>query len=152
MFEAPYYVPGDLRDQIDAFVEHYNHRRYHESLGNLMPADVYFGRGQTILLERERIKQQTVLKRRLQHHQQVAARVQNLADADEICISQDVHDATRVEAALQGCGVNSQMAKLRGVNHDLRVFRIAPPSASACWSCSLSSLLSASMASRRKCG
>jgi transposase InsO family protein len=67
-----YYLPGDLRAKIDAFVEHYNHRRYHESLGNLTPADVYSGRGQTILLERERIKRQTILKRRLQHQQQAA--------------------------------------------------------------------------------
>jgi transposase InsO family protein len=67
-----YYLPGDLRAQIEAFVEHYNHRRYHESLGNLTPADVYSGRGQTILLERERIKRQTILKRRLQHQQQAA--------------------------------------------------------------------------------
>ena len=34
-----YYLPGDLETQIGAFVEHYNHRRYHESLGNLTPAD-----------------------------------------------------------------------------------------------------------------
>jgi transposase InsO family protein len=67
-----YYLPGDLRAQIDAFVEHYNHRRYHESLGNLTPADVYSGRGQTILLERERIKRNTILQRRLQHHQKAA--------------------------------------------------------------------------------
>ena len=39
-----YYLPGDLRRQIDAFVDHYNHRRYQESLQNLTPADVYFGR------------------------------------------------------------------------------------------------------------
>ena len=45
-----YFLPGDLEAQIAAFVEHYNHRRYHESLDNLTPADVYFGRGQTILL------------------------------------------------------------------------------------------------------
>ena len=63
-----YYLPGDLEAQIAAFVEHYNHRRYHESLDNLTPADVYFGRGQTILLERERIKRKTIEQRRLQHH------------------------------------------------------------------------------------
>ena len=57
-----YYLPGDLEAQIDAFVAHYNHRRYHESIDNLTPADVYFGRGQTILLERERIKRQTIAK------------------------------------------------------------------------------------------
>ncbi len=39
-----YYLPGDLERQVAAFVEHYNHDRYHESLDNLTPADVYFGR------------------------------------------------------------------------------------------------------------
>jgi putative transposase len=67
-----YYLPGDLEGQVHAFVEHYNHARYHESLDNLTPADVYFGRGQTILLERERIKRQTIASRRLQHHAQAA--------------------------------------------------------------------------------
>ena len=47
-----YYLPGDLEAQLGAFVEHDNHRRDHESLNPLTPADVYFGRGQTILLER----------------------------------------------------------------------------------------------------
>ena len=32
-----YYLPGDLKASIGAFVERYNHHRYHESLGNLMP-------------------------------------------------------------------------------------------------------------------
>ena len=62
-----YYLPGDLEAKIDTFVDHYNHRRYHESLDNLTPADVYFGRRQTILLERERIKRATIQNRRLQH-------------------------------------------------------------------------------------
>jgi transposase InsO family protein len=67
-----YYLPGDLEAQVSAFVEHYNHQRYHESLSNLTPADVYFGRGEAILLERERIKRRTILDRRLRHHAQAA--------------------------------------------------------------------------------
>ena len=67
-----YFLPGDLEAQIDAFVEHYNNRRYHESLGNLTPADVYFGRGQAILQERERIKRQTIERRRLLHRSAAA--------------------------------------------------------------------------------
>jgi putative transposase len=67
-----YYLPGDLEAQVEAFVAHYNHKRYHESLRNLTPADVYFGRGQTILLDRERIKRQTIQQRRLIHQQQAA--------------------------------------------------------------------------------
>src|SRR3954462_11655317 len=61
------YLPGDLENKIEAFVADYNHRRYHESIGNLTPADVYFGRGQTILLQRERIKRKTIQHRRLHH-------------------------------------------------------------------------------------
>ncbi|MFA5955591.1 IS3 family transposase [Hyphomicrobium sp.] len=67
-----YYLPGDLEAHIGRFVEHYNHRRYHESLKNLTPADVYFGRAQTILSQRERIKRDTIRKRRLQHHKKAA--------------------------------------------------------------------------------
>jgi putative transposase len=67
-----YYLPGDLERQIAAFVEHYNHGRHHESLGILTPADVYLGRGEAILLERERIKRKTIANRRLQHHAQAA--------------------------------------------------------------------------------
>ena len=67
-----YFLPGDLETQIDAFVTDYNHRRYHESIDNLTPADVYFGRGPTILAERERIKRQTIANRRLQHQLSVA--------------------------------------------------------------------------------
>ena len=52
--------------------------RWHQTLknrillGNLTPADVYFGRGQTILIEGERIKRQTITNRRLLHRRQAA--------------------------------------------------------------------------------
>ena len=67
-----YFLPGDLEARIAAFVDHYNHARYHESLDNLTPADVYFGRGQTILLQRERIKRKTLEQRRLLHRKAAA--------------------------------------------------------------------------------
>jgi len=61
-----YYLPGDLERAVADFVEHYNHRRYHESLDNLTPADVYFGRGERISRQREEIKRKTIeLRRRL---------------------------------------------------------------------------------------
>ena len=62
-----YYFPGDLERAVADFVEHYNHRRYHESLDNLTPADVYFGRGQRILERRNHIKRRTIEQRRRQH-------------------------------------------------------------------------------------
>jgi putative transposase len=62
-----YFLPGDLERQIGAFVDYYNNRRYHESLGNLTPADVYHGRGAQILQTREEIKKETIRQRRLQH-------------------------------------------------------------------------------------
>ena len=67
-----YFLPGDLKASIEALVTHYNHERYHESLKNVTPADVYFGRDKVILLERERIKRQTFETRRLQHRKAVA--------------------------------------------------------------------------------
>lgn len=67
-----YYLPGDLERQIRAFVDYYNNQRYHESLNNVTPADVYFGRDKAILREREKIKKLTIRQRRLQHQKQAA--------------------------------------------------------------------------------
>jgi transposase InsO family protein len=36
-----YYLPGELETRISEWVNHYNHHRYHESLDNLTPADVF---------------------------------------------------------------------------------------------------------------
>ena len=67
-----YYLPGDLENQIEAFVEHYNHHRYHESISNLTPADVYYGWGHIVLLETKKIKRKTIENRRLQHRKNAA--------------------------------------------------------------------------------
>jgi hypothetical protein len=66
------YLPGDVEARIEAVVAECNDCRYHESIDNLSPADVYFGRGRTILPQRERIKTQTIAKRRLQHQRRAA--------------------------------------------------------------------------------
>jgi len=42
---------------LGEFVNRYNNERYHESLQNLTPADVYFGRRDEILRERRKIKE-----------------------------------------------------------------------------------------------
>jgi len=67
-----HYLSGALEAGIGAFVGHYNFQRCQESLNNLIPADVDFGRGQAILLERQRIKRRTLQHRRLMHHQNAA--------------------------------------------------------------------------------
>ena len=67
-----YYLPRELEAQISVFVENYNNKRLHESLNNLTPADVYFGRGQAILEERKRIKKITIQNRRLQYQLKAA--------------------------------------------------------------------------------
>ena len=55
-----YYYPWELAQAIEAFVEYYNHERYHEALDNLTPADVYSGRSAEVLTYREQIKQKTL--------------------------------------------------------------------------------------------
>ena len=58
--------------RVPAFVEHYNHRRCHESIGNVTPADAYFGQARAILNERRRIKEHTMKQRRLLNQRHAA--------------------------------------------------------------------------------
>lgn len=44
-----HYSPGELKFRIGEFVKDYNHKRYHESLKNLILANVYTGRGPALL-------------------------------------------------------------------------------------------------------
>jgi transposase InsO family protein len=59
-----YHVPWDLEREIERFVRWYNHERYHESLDNVTPADVYHGRHREIITARELVKLQTLERRR----------------------------------------------------------------------------------------
>ena len=59
-----YYSPSELEQSITEFVDYYNNQRYHESINNLTPADVYFGKSEEVLTRREQIKQATLDRRR----------------------------------------------------------------------------------------
>jgi transposase InsO family protein len=59
-----YYYPWELEAALRDFVAYYNNERYHESLDNVTPADVYFGRRYEIVTERDRIKKRTMRKRK----------------------------------------------------------------------------------------
>jgi len=65
--QIPYEIPTELRKAIEEFIEYYDHRRYHEALGNVTPADVYYGRREHILAWRKEGKQLTI-EVRLKHN------------------------------------------------------------------------------------
>ena len=59
-----YYLPRELQEHLQRFIRYYNHERYPESLDNLTPADVFYGRDQDILEQRQQIKHNTMSMRR----------------------------------------------------------------------------------------
>lgn len=58
-----YTSPEELRRAMAEFIKFYNHRRYHEGIGNVTPTDVYYGRREEILRRREEQKQKTLYER-----------------------------------------------------------------------------------------
>lgn len=62
-----YYSPAELEQAIAEWVAYYNNERYHESLNNVTPADVYFGREKEIIEKRNELKEQTLALRRQQY-------------------------------------------------------------------------------------
>ncbi len=64
-----YYSPSELERAIAEWVKYYNNQRYHESLENVTPADVYFGRAKEIIKKRNKLKEQSLTLRRQQYLQ-----------------------------------------------------------------------------------
>ena len=62
--QVPYEVPSDLEVAITAFVDYYNHRRYHKALGNVTSDDVLQERREEILINRSDVKAQTLASRK----------------------------------------------------------------------------------------
>ena len=60
-----YYYPWELEKAIQEWVHHYNHERYHESLDNVTPADVFEGRRNEILDQRALVKARTMTQRKI---------------------------------------------------------------------------------------
>ena len=63
-----YYSLGQLEDKMKEFVQYYNYERYHESINNLTPSEVYYGTGERKLQRRKRIKKQTLNERKKQNY------------------------------------------------------------------------------------
>ena len=59
-----YFLPWELEAEIEKFIEYYNNERYHESINNLIPKDVFYGRDREIITRRDRIKKRTLELRR----------------------------------------------------------------------------------------
>lgn len=64
LLQDNHFSPEDLEKSISNWVNYYNNERYHESLNNLTPADVFFGRAEQRLRKRAEIKQKTMEERR----------------------------------------------------------------------------------------
>jgi len=59
-----YHSPMELEVALRKFVHYYNYERYHESINNVTPAQKYYGKSNQILQRRNKIKQETIKKRK----------------------------------------------------------------------------------------
>lgn len=63
-----YYTPMELENALKQYIHYYNYCRYHESIGNVTPADKYFGRANRIIKRRQKIKSMTLTERKRDYY------------------------------------------------------------------------------------
>ena len=73
LLQDNYYSSENLEKEISRWVQHYNNERYHESINNLTPSDVYFGRAEQRLHERASIKKKNKERRRIYQQEKAEA-------------------------------------------------------------------------------
>lgn len=59
-----YDCPNELKAEVGKFINYYNKKRYHESLGNVTPDDVFYGRREKIIKERDEKRRLTLMNRK----------------------------------------------------------------------------------------
>jgi len=62
-----YFSPEQLERKLGEFVYYYNYKRYHESLQNLTPAEIYYGNAESKLKQRRITKSRTLKARKMQY-------------------------------------------------------------------------------------
>jgi putative transposase len=90
-----YTSPEQLRAAMVEFIEFYNHRRYHEGVGNVTPADVYYGRRAEILRRTEEQKRQTLYERFQYNLGQKTIRVTGEPEAQNCSLSEGLNNSHR---------------------------------------------------------
>ncbi len=89
-----YTSPELLRLAMADFIRFYNHERYHEGIGNVTPADVYYGRREAILRRRAAQKSRT-LARRFRYNRAVAMQRTRGELAGELSVPRSLTESQR---------------------------------------------------------
>jgi putative transposase len=59
-----YDCPTGLKAEVGKFISYYNKKRYHESLGNVTPDDVFYGKREDIIKARDEKRRLTLMRRK----------------------------------------------------------------------------------------
>jgi transposase InsO family protein len=59
-----YYYPSELESKVEEFVNYYNKKRYHESIDNITPEQMFNGERRNILTKRDKTKRKTLKLRK----------------------------------------------------------------------------------------